>query len=102
MFVTPKGITYGHKVVQHLQAWMLLLTDGAFALFMIIGGYKYMFGDYKSFREFAPTLIVAAIVANFSLPVLGQFIEVSNTVCMGILGMLAHRRDWRSQTSLRS
>lgn len=89
MFVTPKGLTYGHKVVQNLQAWMLLFTDGAFALFMIIAGYKYMFGAYKSFREFAPTLIVAAIMANLGLPVLGQLIEVSNTVCMGILGTLA-------------
>ena len=78
----------GMQVVQHLNAWMLLLTNSAIVLFLVIGGYKYMFGDYKSFREFIPTLIVAAIVANFSLPVLGQFIEVSNAVCNGILGMV--------------
>ena len=88
MITTPKGVTYGHAVVQHLNAWMLLLTDSAVVLFLVIGGYKYMFGDYKSFREFIPTLIVAAIVATFSLPVLGQFIEVSNAVCNGILGMV--------------
>jgi hypothetical protein len=88
MITTPKGITYGHAVVQNLNAWMLLLTNSAIVLFLVVGGYKYMFGDYKSFREFIPKLIVAAIVANFSLPVLGQFIEVSNTVCNGILGMV--------------
>jgi hypothetical protein len=89
LFFTPPGLTYGHKVVQHLQAWILLFTDGAFALFMIIAGYNYMFGGYKSFREFVPPLIVAAIVANLGLPILGQFIDVCNTVCTGILGILA-------------
>ncbi|MBV9257683.1 MAG: hypothetical protein JO215_06665, partial [Ktedonobacteraceae bacterium] len=89
MFTTPKGITYGHDVVKNLSHWMLLLTDSAIVLFLVVGGYRYMFGEYQSFREFVPKLIVAAIVANFSLPVLGQFIEVSNTVCSGILAVLA-------------
>jgi hypothetical protein len=89
MLTTPKAITYGHPVVINLEKWMLLLTDSAIGLFLVIGGYKYMFGEYRSFREFVPKLLVAAIVANFGLPVLGQFIEVSNTVCTGILATLA-------------
>ena len=89
MLTTPKAITYGHPVVINLEKWMLLLTDSAIGLFLVIGGYKYMFGEYRSLREFVPKLLVAAIVANFGLPVLGQFIEVSNTVCTGILGVLA-------------
>ncbi|MBA2392822.1 MAG: hypothetical protein H0V70_08750 [Ktedonobacteraceae bacterium] len=88
MITTPKGITYGHAVVQNLNAWMLMLTNSAIVLFLVVGGYKYMFGDYKSFREFVPKLIVAAIVANFSLPVLGQFIELCNAVSGGVLGVV--------------
>ena len=89
MFVTPKALTYGQPVVTNLETWMQILTDGALSLFLIIGGYQYMFGEYKDFREFAPKLIVAAVVANFCLPILGQFIELSNAICMGILGALA-------------
>jgi hypothetical protein len=88
MITTPQGITYGHPVVEHLNAWMLLLTNSALVLFLVVAGYKYMFGDDQRFRELVPKLLVAAIVANFSLPVLGQFIEVSNTVCSGILGVV--------------
>ena len=88
MITTPKAVTYGHAVVQHLNAWMLLLTNSAIVLFLVIGGYKYMFGEYQSFREFVPTLLMAAVIANFSLPVLGQFIEVSNAVCTGVLGIV--------------
>lgn len=89
MLTTPQKLTYGHKVVINLEQWMILLTDSALGLFLIIGGYKYMFGDYRSFREFVPKLIVAALVANFGFPVLGQLIELSNAVCTGILGVLA-------------
>ncbi|MBA2393995.1 MAG: hypothetical protein H0V70_14800 [Ktedonobacteraceae bacterium] len=89
MLTTPKAITYGHPVVINLEKWMLLVTDSALGLFLVVGGYKYMFGEYKSFREFVPKLLIAALVANFGFPVLGQFIEVSNAVCTGILGVLA-------------
>ena len=89
MLRTPQGITYGQPVVMNLEKWMMVVTDSALGLFLVIGGYKYMFGEYRSFREFLPKLIVAAIVANFGFPVLGQFIEVSNDVCGGILAALA-------------
>ena len=89
MFVTPKALTYGHTVVINLEHWMQMLTDGALSLFLIIGGYNYMFGEFKNFRAFLPKLLVAAVIANFCLPMLGQFIELSNAICTGILGGLA-------------
>ena len=89
MFVTPKALTYGHAVVQNLEQWMLLVMDGVLALFLVVGGYSYMFGGYQRFQDFAPRLVMAAIGAHFSLFILGQFIEVCNTLCTGILGVLA-------------
>jgi hypothetical protein len=89
MFVTPKALTYGNAVVINLENWMQVLTNSALALFLIIGGYNAMFGEYKDFREFLPKLLVAAVIANFCLPILGQFIELSNAICTGILGALA-------------
>ena len=91
MFSTPSALTYGPDatVINHLQTWMQMLTDSALTLFLIIGGYRAMFGEYKSFREFLPKLLVAAVVANFCHPILDQLIELCNAVCTGILGALA-------------
>jgi hypothetical protein len=89
LFITPKAITYGHAVVLALEKWVLLVMDSLLTLFLVIGGYNSMFGEYQRFRELAPRLVVAAIAANASLFVLGQFIEVNNTLCTGVLGILA-------------
>ena len=88
--MTPKALTYGHPVVTILEGWVVLIANGMLGLFLMIGGYNYMFGVYRSFRDLAPKLIVAAIAANLSLPIFGQFIEVSNTLCTGVLGELVH------------
>jgi hypothetical protein len=87
LFATPSGLTYQNVVVLHLQAWFLVLTDAALSLFLVIAGYRYLFGATSSLREFASAVLVAAVVANFGLPVLGQFIDLSNAVCQGIQGV---------------
>lgn len=89
MFFTPPPLTYNHKVVTQLYAWVVLVVNGMVGLFLIIGGYNYMFGAYTSFRQLAPRIVLAAIAANFSLPLLTQFIDVSNTLCIGVKGALA-------------
>jgi hypothetical protein len=88
LFATPAGLTYQNVVVLHLQAWFLVLTDAALSLFLVIAGYRYLFGATSSLREFASAVIVATVVANFGPPVLGQFIDLSNAVCQGIQGVL--------------
>jgi hypothetical protein len=84
MFSTPRTLTYGHAVVIHMYDWLLDVVDAAMGLFLIIGGYNYLFGQYRSFRELAPRLVLAAIAAHASLYFLGQFIEMQNALCWGI------------------
>jgi hypothetical protein len=84
MFTTPKTLTYGHHVVENLHQLLLDIIDGMIGLFLVIGGYNYLFGQYRSFRELAPRLVLAGIAAHASLPIIGQFIEAMNTLCWGI------------------
>lgn len=89
MFVTPKTLTYDHAVVKNLHAWVLSLLDGVVFLVLVITGYQMMLGYAQSFREIAPRLIVAAILANFSLYIISQCIELHNALCVGIQAALA-------------
>jgi hypothetical protein len=84
MFTTPPSLTYGHHVVENLHQLLLDIIDGMIGLFLVIGGYNSLFGQYRSFRELAPRLVLAGIAAHASLSIIGQFVDAMNTLCWGI------------------
>jgi hypothetical protein len=80
LYRTPPQLTYNSGVVKAAEPVMVSVADGALVLFLVIGGYQYMLGNYRSFRELAPRLIIAAIVAHCSLDLLKQFIDLQDTL----------------------
>ncbi|GHO59204.1 hypothetical protein KSB_76790 [Ktedonobacter robiniae] len=81
---TPANLTYEHATVKQLHAWSVGVLDAALALFLAIGGYTYMLGGYRDFRQVAVRLLLAVIAANFSLLFIPQIIEVQNTLTSGM------------------
>ncbi|GHO49184.1 hypothetical protein [Ktedonospora formicarum] len=77
---TPKDLTYEHDTVKKLHAWSVGVLDAALALFLTIGGYTYMLGGYRDFRQIAVRLLIAVIAANFSLFYIPQVIELQNAL----------------------
>jgi hypothetical protein len=88
LYRTPPQISYNNGVVKAAEPVMVSVVDGALVLFLVIGGYQYMFGHYRSFRELAPRLLIAAIVAHFSLDLLKQFIDLQDTLGSSVHDLL--------------
>ena len=85
VFHTPEPLTYGNNVVINLYNWVLKVMDGAVIIGLMIGGYCYMLGRYRDFREVASIVIGMAIAANFSLLLIGTVVELHNDLCQGAL-----------------
>jgi hypothetical protein len=88
LYRTPAQMTYNNGVVTAAEPVIVSIADGALAIFLILGGYQYMLGHYRSFRELAPRLIIAAIAAHFSLDLLKQFIDLQDTLGTSIHDLL--------------
>ncbi|GHO88161.1 conjugal transfer protein TrbL family protein [Dictyobacter formicarum] len=87
---TPAQLTYGNPAIINLVGWSVTAVNAGIGFYLIIGGYNYLFGEYSDFRQLAPRFVLALVAANFCLPVLGQFVELMNALCAGLLGELAH------------
>lgn len=88
IFSTPADLTYGHSVVIGLNHWSLMVANAAMVLILVMGGYNYILGRSTSFREFLPRLVLMGIMANASLFLLQQFIDLHNTICGDLISTL--------------
>lgn len=77
---TPANLTYQHPVVTALYGYVQIGLGGMLALVIVIAGYRYLWGDYSTFREFAGSFTICSVLANFSLGLLAQFIDLENSL----------------------
>lgn len=77
---TPANLTYQHPVVIALYGYIQVGLGGILALVLVIAGYHFLWGNYSFFREFASSFTICSVVANFSLAILAQFIDLENSV----------------------
>ncbi len=76
---TPAGLTYQNPTIQALNGWASAAVVGILALVLIIAGYNYMFRAYRhGWIEFGPKAVTCAVLAVFSLPLLGMAIDLIN------------------------
>jgi hypothetical protein len=76
---TPPGLTYSNPIVSGLWGWLVGTLDGALALVLVIGGYNLLFRAERNWVELLPRLVLLAVLANFSLPLLSLFIDLVNS-----------------------
>jgi hypothetical protein len=78
---TSPSLTYQNSTIQKLNAWLVAGIGGILAVVFMVAGYNYMFGAYRwGWSEFAPKIIVCAVLASFSLSLLGMAIEVERAI----------------------
>jgi hypothetical protein len=78
---TNPALSYQNATIQKLNAWLVAGIGGILALVFMVAGYNYMFRAYRGgWAEFAPKIIVCAVLATFSLSLLGMAIEVERAI----------------------
>lgn len=78
---TSPALSYQNAIIQKLNAWLVAGIGGMLALVFMVAGYNYMFRAYRGgWSEFAPKIIVCAVLATFSLALLGMAIEVERAI----------------------
>ncbi len=76
---TPPGLTVTNPIVSGLWGWLVGTLDGVLALVLVIGGYNLLFRAERSWYELLPRVILLAVLSNFSLFLLGLFIDLANS-----------------------
>ena len=89
---TPPAATYQNATVIQFAAWSLGVVDAAVAIFIVIAGYNIMIAcqigaDYHDALEFLARLILAVLAANFSLFFSQMFIDLVNTLNLGVIDL---------------
>lgn len=78
---TSPALSYQNATIQKLSAWLVAGIGGILALVFMVAGYNYMFRAYRGgWSEFAPKIIICAVLATFSLSLLGMAIEVERAI----------------------
>ncbi len=78
---TNANLSYQNPVIQKLNAWLVAGIGGMLALVFMVAGHNYMFRAYRhGWSEFAPKIIICAVLASFSLTLLGMAIETINAI----------------------
>ena len=79
------------SVIARFQPSAVVIADAALATAVIWGSYHIMFGHgmrtLYSVRILLPRLLLAVVLANFSLPLLQAAIDLNNALCMAVLGI---------------
>jgi len=79
------------SVIAHFQPTAVVLADAALAAAVIWGSYQIMFGHgmrtLYSVRILLPRVLLAVVLANFSLPLLQAAIDFNNALCSAVLGI---------------
>jgi hypothetical protein len=94
MYITPAVLSYKNPIVLAGVLGSLGALDGFVALLLVVGGYQYALNRYLdleagSLLGAALRVALAAVVANIGFFVLlPNIIELSNTMSMGMLGVL--------------
>ena len=78
-------------VIAHFQPSAVAVADAALAATVAWGSYLIMFGHgirtLYSVRILLPRLLLAVVLANFSLPLIQAAIDVNNALCSAVLGI---------------
>ena len=79
------------SVIAHFQPSAVVIADAALAAAVIWGSYHIMFGHgirtLYSVRILLPRLLLAVVLANFSLPLMQAAIDLNNALCSAVLGV---------------
>lgn len=83
---TPPDLTYSNTSVKLLYSWSVGVADTALAVFLALAGYNIMRGATRHYESMQtiPTLLLAAVAANFSLVLIPFIIDINNALCDGI------------------
>lgn len=96
MYITPAVLSYKNPVVLAGAYGSLGALDGFVALLLVVGGYQYALNRHLDLEEgsllgAALRVVIAAVVANIGFFILlPDIVELSNTMSMGMLGVLMH------------
>jgi hypothetical protein len=90
LFQTPAATTYQNPAVISLWKALMVVVSIALACLLLIGGYNAIIAPYfglpqSSIGTFLPRLLLAFAAAQWSLDMLGQFIELENALCKVVL-----------------
>ena len=87
----PGGPFTGGAVIAHFQPSAVAVADAALAATVAWGSYHIMFGHgirtLYSVRILLPRLLLAVVLANFSLPLIQAAIDVNNALCSAVLAI---------------
>jgi hypothetical protein len=79
------------SIIARFQPSAVVLADAALAAAVVWGSYHIMFGhgarSLYSVRILLPRVLLAVVLANFSLPLLQAAIDLNNALCSAVLGI---------------
>lgn len=85
-----------HPRIGELSRFSLGIANAALILFVLAGSAVVMMGGLASqltVKELLPRVLMAAVAANFALPLVGQLISLANALSLALLGSAADPGD---------